>query len=241
LREIRDLITFFTIIPLGKGRIEGAAKYFFLSPLVVGGLVGGLSGLIGLLLSLSVKGFLPGMVALFTSFLLTGFHHLDGLMDFSDALMAHGSVENRVKALHDKYPGSAAIASAVLNISASLMAVSKITGMDLLMAFIAAEIASRCAALTVLYLGPPASFSKLGLTFSKEIYGKHGRYSLGLFGPLIALYVVLRFKGVIMILVSFLIGIILDILANKTINGVSGDVCGAAIEISRTATLLIFC
>ena len=57
--------------------------------------------------------FLPGIVvgALVLALLLwmTGLHHMDGLLDFGDGVMVHGTPERKIEVMHDQLTGAGAI------------------------------------------------------------------------------------------------------------------------------------
>ena len=46
--------------------------------------------------------------------ILSGCNHLDGLLDFGDGLMAHGSREKRVSAMTDRQIGTGGVAAALI-------------------------------------------------------------------------------------------------------------------------------
>ena len=66
--------------------MDALSKYFFLSPLI-GLVIGAIAGAVGLGADFLLPKYICGFLVLVTLQLLTGFHHLDGLLDFSDAAM----------------------------------------------------------------------------------------------------------------------------------------------------------
>ena len=87
------LISFSTILPLNiHTTIQEMAKFTFIWPLI-GGFIGIIVGVFGWLLlnPLHLYPLLSAALIYSLAISFTGFHHLDGLVDFGDGLMAHGS------------------------------------------------------------------------------------------------------------------------------------------------------
>ena len=117
-KEVRNingffgLISFSTILPLNiHTTIEEMALFTWIWP-IIGGLIGIIVGTFGFLI---VDLFhLPILIAaaLIYSFSIwfTGFHHLDGLIDFGDGMMVHGSPEKKIAVMRDKRIGTGGIA-----------------------------------------------------------------------------------------------------------------------------------
>ncbi|MDD1659375.1 MAG: adenosylcobinamide-GDP ribazoletransferase, partial [Methanomicrobiales archaeon] len=93
------LLQFETRLPLGKPvDYSRFASHNWLYPLA-GYLVGGIAAIVALLIAPRP---LAAAAALAIALLVTGFHHLDGLM-------AHGSREKRVAALTDRSIGAGGV------------------------------------------------------------------------------------------------------------------------------------
>ncbi|NLV25766.1 MAG: adenosylcobinamide-GDP ribazoletransferase [Methanomicrobiales archaeon] len=108
LQVIRALLQFTTIIPLGNpAPFESFARNTWIYPLS-GYVTGGIAGV--LLYFLPVPDMVRAVLAIGMVFFLTGANHLDGLLDFGDGLMAHGSREKRLSALTDRQIGTGGIA-----------------------------------------------------------------------------------------------------------------------------------
>jgi adenosylcobinamide-GDP ribazoletransferase len=106
------LISFSTILPLNiHTTIEEMALFTWIWP-IVGGLIGIIVGAFGFLVADLFH--LPILIAaaLIYSFSIwfTGFHHLDGLIDFGDGMMVHGSPEKKIDVMRDKRIGTGGIA-----------------------------------------------------------------------------------------------------------------------------------
>lgn len=75
--------------------------------------------------------------------LLTGFMHLDGLMDTADALLSWRPLEERQKILKDVHCGSFSVVTAILLVLGMFAAASDCRGADL-RALVLIPVASRC-------------------------------------------------------------------------------------------------
>ena len=113
IKGLKGLFGFLTIIPVGMEAIDAISKYFFLSPLI-GLVIGLIAGTVGFISNIFLPHYISGFLVLIGIQLMTGFHHLDGLLDFSDAAMARGETKRRIEIMHDMYSGAAAVGSAVI-------------------------------------------------------------------------------------------------------------------------------
>ncbi|WP_252896587.1 adenosylcobinamide-GDP ribazoletransferase [Metallosphaera hakonensis] len=82
---------------MGKTDFELTMEYSFLAPIIVGLVTGGIDYIVlrGLYL---VLGGVVSILLIPIVEIIRGFNHLDGLLDFGDALMIRGSSEDRRKA-----------------------------------------------------------------------------------------------------------------------------------------------
>lgn len=117
LNEFLSLLSFLTVIPTGQGDIVKAASGFYLVP-VIGLLEGG----IGSLPFLAGKNLLTASLAIALLSLITGFNHVDGYLDFFEAVMSRGT--DPVAVLKDKHRGSFAIAAGLILFSILISSIS---------------------------------------------------------------------------------------------------------------------
>ncbi len=112
INGIFGLISFSTILPLNiHTSIEEMAEFTWIWPLI-GGFIGILVGTLGFLLVdiLHLYSFVAAALVYSFSIWFTGFHHLDGLVDFGDGMMVHGSPEKKIDVMRDKRIGTGGIA-----------------------------------------------------------------------------------------------------------------------------------
>jgi len=122
LSELRGAISFLTVIPVGGG-IEEAVRGVYWFP-AVGAMVGLIAGLASTATASALPGLMVGVVGVAVTLLLTGLHHLDGLVDLGDGLMAHGPPEVRLKAMRDSRMGAGGFALALMVTLASIASIA---------------------------------------------------------------------------------------------------------------------
>src|SRR4030067_2208324 len=106
-KELRNLLSFLTVLPfrMDQDLLSDCARFMFLFPLI-GALIGLLAGLFGWVVFNFLPGLVVGALVLGVLLLLTGLHHMDGLLDFGDGVMAHGSAERKIEIMHDQLTGA---------------------------------------------------------------------------------------------------------------------------------------
>jgi len=231
MKSIRSLIQFTTILPLGKSEdLSEFGRHSYLYPLA-GYLIGGMVAIpVYFIADRTVAAaFSIALIAL-----ITGAHHFDGLLDFGDALMAHGDKEKRVHALTDRYIGAGGVTAGIvvtLLLFAGLTSVSSIV-----YALIIGEV---CAKFSMAFL------TVHGKPFREGIHSYLHQYahpyfpfiSLLLCIPLVFLPVA-PFKLAIAAIVMIVCPTVLLSVSQNLFGGVNGDIVGASNEITRACVIL---
>ena len=146
-------LTMFTAFPLPRGRWEEALRKLSIACFPVVGLVLGFLwwGLSELGRSL-LPGYLAAALVAALPWLFTGFIHLDGFMDVSDAMLSWRDRESRLKILKDVHVGAFAVVMLGLLMMfqfAACLSVKELTALVLI------PVLSRCgSAVCVLCLRP---------------------------------------------------------------------------------------
>jgi adenosylcobinamide-GDP ribazoletransferase len=238
VRGFLGLVSFSTILPLNiHTTIEEMARFTWLWP-IIGGFIGILVGLLGYVTMdlITISQLVAAAIIYSFAIWFTGFHHLDGLVDFGDAVMAHGDPEKRIQIMRDARVGTGGIAY--------LFLVAIITF---------ASIASAPVGLIFFILLVSEVSAKLGLltcsTFTAPYPNGTGRYFieamnskmllLSLIITLIIGYLVLNITGIIGIVGGLLGGLIMAGVVRKKFNYATGDILGASNEISRMIALVL--
>jgi len=253
IKTFRDLLSFLTIIPLGKTEdfVLTSAEYIFLFP-VVGAFIGLLGGayffgcgllvsyllaLVNLVVRIPV-GFLlrlvPAVMTLAFLLVLTGLQHFDGLVDLGNAIGLSG-LEERQAAAHAwivTYKG------AFLALSVEFLAFVGLAFLNVPFAFgviVASEVAAKLGMVTISWLGKP-THEGLGSVFL--VKAKRKRNVVAYFLAILVVYPLLGLVGVWIVLIGVLLGIFMERVGKSVFGGVVGDVIGATNEIVRAATLV---
>jgi len=231
MSAIRSLLQFTTILPLGKAEDLGDfARHSYLYPLA-GYLIGGLVAIPVLFIPDRV---IAAACAVALLILLTGAHHLDGLLDFGDGLMAHGDREVRIRALTDRNIGAGAVALGMVTILLLFAGLQE--SPSIAAALVAGEV---CAKFSMAYLTAYGSPFREGLHSFLHASAKP-------FFPLIAFAICLPLALLPLAPVKIAGAFILMILcplamqgvAGRLFGGVNGDVVGACNEITRAVVIL---
>lgn len=241
---LSSLISFLSIIPTRRYEIAYIARYMFLFPLV-GVLLGVVIGSIALLLSLAIfNAMIVALVVIALILILTGMHHTDALADFADGVMAKGSREDKIRALRDPAIGSAGASVLIVYLLGLFVALSMLDGMNMLKAMIVSECIAKYSMVLQASMGR-AAWEGMGAPFVREMKGREGksvnwlRFIIANITTIGVAYAILNDIGVYAMLGSIAMAMLLLALANRNFGGVSGDLFGAANELSRLASLLI--
>ncbi|RLF09977.1 MAG: adenosylcobinamide-GDP ribazoletransferase [Thermoprotei archaeon] len=239
LRMLKNTLAFLTIIPVGMDEhvFEDSAKLMWLFP-AYGALIGLIGGGVGLCLTLVGLPQLATASIIYAVLLwITGFNHMDGLLDYADAMAVPASRERRLQIMKDKYKGAAAVAVGVIVAALTIALLSSTPTGGLLQATVVAEASAKLGMVLTAWIGPAAR-SGLGEMFVEEL--RRSPRLLKLVAPVAmccALSLLMGFVGLIMVLASALTSTAITASARRALGGVTGDVIGASNELSRAVSL----
>lgn len=232
------LISFSTILPLNiHCSIVEIARFTWLWPLI-GALIGLIVGAVGYLTIslLHIPSLLTAAITYSFAISLTGFHHVDGLIDFGDGLMAHAEPQERILIMRDTRLGTGGISLFFIVGIISISALSNFPAYIIPFALIISEIAAKMSIITC-------------CTFSESYADGSGKYFieamnfkrliLGLILYLIIGFLVLNLMGMIGILGGVLIGLIIVEIVKKRFRWTTGDILGASNELGRMMSLIL--
>jgi adenosylcobinamide-GDP ribazoletransferase len=238
IKGLKALFSFLTIVPVGMESVEAASKQFFLCPLV-GLMIGAVAGAVGFVSNFFLPNLISGFFVLVSVQLLTGFHHLDGLLDFSDAAMARGDSKRRLEVMHDMFTGAAAVAVGVIILVVSGLAFGYFSGLDILKVAVVAEIVAKESMVLTAYLGKTPTYQGMGYYVVESMKNKHLK---AIFSVILSAVIVFLLVGisVFFVFVAMEAAVVaVDYYSNKTLGFVTGDVMGATNEINRMVAILV--
>ena len=247
LRSIGGLLTFSTILPLNVyTTIDEMAKLTWFWP-ILNGLIGLMAAIIALILAKFIH-FDPLLIAAIVyGFLLiiNGFNHFDGLMDFGDGVMVHGSPKKKLSIMKDPMTGVGGISTGfivgTITIAAycSLINYAYAVNLNFILLIIVAEIAAKIG-LTTCCISSKASDEGIGKYFIEYMNLKN--YVIGLiicFIVAAALSLKIGFQiGIIGIIGGAFGGALTALIAKRHLEIANGDVLGTSNELGRLFSLI---
>ena len=236
-RSLLGLVTFSTIIPLGVyTSIESVVSLTWLWPLldVILGLFSvaisycllNYFHLPSILIAVIVYGFL---------IIITGYNHVDGLLDFADGVMVHGDVKRKIEVMRDPIIGTSAISTMMIIAFLTIVSISAVIDKNILWAILVAVMSSKLSLLTTCICSKPSA-DGIGKYFVESMDIPKFVASLlicGIFG-----YSLLGFLGILGVIGGVFSGSLIAIIAQRNFNVATGDVLGASVEIGRAISLL---
>ena len=247
LRSIGGLLTFSTILPLNVyTTIDEMAKLTWFWP-ILNGLIGLMAAIIALILAKFIH-FDPLLIAAIVyGFLLiiNGFNHFDGLMDFGDGVMVHGSPKKKLSIMKDPMTGVGGISTGfivgTITIAAycSLINYAYAVNLNFILLIIVAEIAAKIG-LTTCCISSKASDEGIGKYFIEYMNLKN--YVIGLIICFIiaaALSLKIGFQiAIIGIIGGAFGGALTALIAKRHLEIANGDVLGTSNELGRLFSLI---
>ena len=229
-------LQFLTIIPAPRRR-EITAENFGQS-LAYFPLVGLLLGVILLGLNFGLALFLPSSVvnALLVVSLafLTGAHHLDGLIDTFDGVMAGKSREERLAIMSDSKVGAFGIVAAILVLLLKYVSLSSAT---ILPALLLMPTLSRWTMVSIMSAFPYAKTSGMGLAFKQGANWK--RLTVSTVIALAVAVIILQIQGLALIAALWLVVFGIASYFRSRLGGLTGDSYGAINELAEVTVLLL--
>ena len=105
--------------------LTDCAKYMWVFPLI-GAFIGLLAGVFGWVAYHFLPGIVVGGLVLALLLLITGLHHTDGLLDFGDGVMAHGTAEHKIEVMHDQLTGAGGLTLGIMTILITALAIGQL-------------------------------------------------------------------------------------------------------------------
>jgi adenosylcobinamide-GDP ribazoletransferase len=254
LQKLRNLLAFLTVLPLQMDMdcLVDSARLMWLFPLV-GALLGLLAGVFGWALGFVLPSLVVGALTLGALLLLTGLHHTDGLLDFGDAVMVHGSHERKIEVMHDQLTGSGAIGLSVMTYLVSAFAFVSVAGLGsrvwvfgsfsfpvIVTGVVVVELCAKLAMVVATWAGK-AVHKGMNSPFMDAMHGRFGGVRL-VAAVTVSLLVAVPFlglAGLATVVAAFLAGFVMVAIAHQNFGGVTGDVLGATNELTRMVCVVV--
>jgi adenosylcobinamide-GDP ribazoletransferase len=238
LRRLTLAFAFLTRLPVPSAAsdevdVGRSVAFFPLVGLVLGAILAASASLLAGRLPSSVLAVL--LVALHAT--LSGGLHLDGVADTFDALGAAGADRaRRLEILRDSRIGAHGAAALVLVLLLKVTALHALLASGRVAALVAFPVVGRCSAVLLIALFPYARSSGLGAAFHAHVRARDA-----LAASVVAALAVLVPGGSAWLaaVLSAVLALAFAGFVARRFGGVTGDVCGAAIELSEVAFLIL--
>ncbi len=260
LKGFKNLFAFLTVLPLRMDLdcLVDSARLMWLFPLV-GAILGLLAGVFGWAVSFFLPFIVVGTLTLGMLLLLTGLHHTDGLLDFGDAVMYHGTPERKIEIMHDQLTGAGALGLGIMTYLVTALAFVSLGGSNvwiggsagftgplgiwvpqIIPALIVVEMSAKLSMVVATWAGK-AVHEGMNSPFMDVMHSKNGnlRIAAALIVSFAIAWPLLLFAGVVTVIAAVLSGLIMVAIAHRHFKGVTGDVLGATNEITRMVAVVV--
>lgn len=241
VKELKNLFSFLTVFPVAmdKDLLTDCAKNMWAFPLI-GAFIGLLTGLFGWVAYQFLPGIVVGALVLALLMWMTGLHHTDGLLDFGDGLMAHGSFEHKIEVMHDQLTGAGGLSLGILTILISALSIGQIGIGIIIPGIIVVELSAKLSMVVAAWAGK-SIHQGMNSPFLESMHGSGGnlRLIVALLVSLAIALPLLQWIGGFTVIAGVITALFMVVVAHKHFNGVTGDVFGATNELSRMVCVIV--
>ena len=167
--------------------------------------------------------------------IITGYNHLDGVMDMADGVMVHGEPERKIRIMKDPSVGAGGVATLFLVASLTIAGIYNILDYHFIFGIIICEMTAKTSLITTALLSKPLT-PGIGSYFIKET--NLSNYIASTIIVAIIAFLLGNLVGVVGVLGAILSGIIIAIIARRNFVLANGDVLGMSNEVGRLFSLL---
>ncbi len=227
--------------------LTDCAKNMWVFPLI-GAFIGLLAGVFGWVAYHFLPGIVVGGLVLALLLLITGLHHTDGLLDFGDGVMAHGTPEHKIEVMHDQLTGAGGLSLGIMTMLISALAIGQLTNKSaglfslslIIGGIIVVELSAKLSMVVMAWAGK-SIHEGMNSPFLEAMHGGKGdlRLIIALVISFAVAFLFLRLAGPLIVLAAIITGLIMTTIAHRHFNGVTGDVFGASNEITRMVCVIV--
>jgi adenosylcobinamide-GDP ribazoletransferase len=216
-----------------------AAEFMPIFPLI-GGFMSLIGGAVTWALESVVSPLLAGGLGLGVILLLNGIQHVDGLLDFGDGMMCHGSRSRKLSVMRDPQTGAGGFALGLVVLSSTIFAIADLNRALVIQALIVGEAAAKFSMVVQAWMGKAAR-KGLSSIFVAGMHSRTGHFKiiLSTFFVLLITVPLLGAIGLLVIFAVMAVACVVLIIANNAFGGLTGDVMGATNEMARLVSLMV--
>jgi adenosylcobinamide-GDP ribazoletransferase len=195
-----------------------------------------------------LPGIVVGGLVLALLLLITGLHHTDGLLDFGDGIMVHGTAEHKIEVMHDQLTGAGGLTLGIMTILITALAIGQLNNssvgllnLSLIIGGVVVIELSAKLSMVVMARAGKSVHEGMNSTFLEAMHSGKGdlRLIVALIISLVIAFPLLRWAGIFVVLAAVITGLIMTAVAHGNFNGVTGDVFGATNEITRMVCVIV--
>ena len=237
IKSLLGLLTFSTILPINVfTSIEYMTRMVWCWPFIhlfIGILAAAFGYACGEFLHLNA--FLTAALVYGFLMLITGYNHLDGVMDMADGVMVHGNPEKKISVVKDSSVGAGGIATLFLVASITIAGLTNILDYNFLFGIVICEMVAKSSLLTTALTSKPLT-PGIGSYFISSTHP--GNYVLSTVIVGIIAFLLGGFVGIIGLIGAIAAGLIISLIARRNFGVANGDVLGMSNEVGRLMALL---
>ena len=237
IKSVLGLLTFSTILPIRVfTSIEYMTKLTWVWPflhLFVGLLAAG-CGYVALEI-LHLNSFFTAAIVYAFLMIITGYNHLDGVMDMADGVMVHGEPEKKIMVMKDSSVGAGGMATLFIVASLTIAGIYNILDYHFILGIVICEMTSKTSLLTTALLSKPLA-PGIGSYFINET--NPANYFASTFIVAVIAYLLGGYVGICGVVGAMVSGIIIATVAKRNFVLANGDVLGMSNEVGRLLSLL---
>jgi len=241
IKQLKNLLSFLTIFPIAmdKDLLTDCANNMWIFPLI-GAFIGLLAGVFGWMAFQFLPGIVVGGIVLALLLLITGLHHTDGLLDFGDGIMAHGTPEHKIEVMHDQLTGAGGLVLGMMTLFISALAIGQLHSSIIIQSIIVVEASAKLSMVVAARAGKSVH-EGMNSPFLEAMRNGKGDFRL-IVSVLISFALalpLLHLAGAFVVLTSIVMGLVMVAIAHRHFNGVTGDVFGATNELTRMICVIV--
>jgi adenosylcobinamide-GDP ribazoletransferase len=213
--------------------IEALMKHVYVFPLV-GLALGAILASVAYIAELVFPSNLVAVLVIVSIYSLCGINHIDGLADFGDGVIAHGSREKKIQAMKDVSLGTGGGVFIAVILLAAFATISDIPGRLLPPALLVAEVSAKES--MICFAAFSSSLQKgFGQIMIERTKGRH--FFIGLAISTVVCAVALGPLGIAALAVAQVAALYMVGVAKRNFGGATGDGIGATNEVARIVAL----
>jgi adenosylcobinamide-GDP ribazoletransferase len=173
--------------------------------------------------------------------LITGVHHTDGLLDFGDAVMHHGSRREKIRVMHDPTTGAGGLSLGLVVLVTTAFGIAALNRAIIVQGLVVSEAAAKFAMVFQAWAGKSAH-DGMNRPFIRSMHERKWRslrLAVALVLALSVSVIALQTVGILVVVAASSVATVILMVAMRQFGGVTGDVMGATNDITRLVSLIV--